>query len=65
MRIHKTNPSTVKAAAEPAVEKKADYSDAIAAIRSAIEALGDVAKSGDTLARESIANLSVILFDLQ
>ena len=34
-------------------------------ISAAIYALGDSAKSGDILARESIANLSVILFELQ
>lgn len=41
------------------------YQDAITSIKSAIDSLGELAISGDTLARESIANLSVILFDLQ
>lgn len=41
------------------------YIDAKESITAAIHALGDAAKSGDSLARESIANLSVVLFDLQ
>ena len=40
------------------------YQEAIDCIHCAIEALGAVAKE-DPLARESIANLSVVLFDLK
>lgn len=40
------------------------YEKAITCIRNAIDALGAVAKD-DALARESIANLSVVLFDLK
>lgn len=39
------------------------YGEAIESIRHAIEALGATAKT-DPIARESIANLSVVLFDL-
>lgn len=34
-------------------------------IRCAIDALGKQAQSGDTVARDALANLSVILFDLK
>lgn len=34
-------------------------------IKCAIDALGASAKSGDTIARDALANLSVILFDLK
>jgi hypothetical protein len=34
-------------------------------IKCAIDALGASAKSGDTVARDALANLSVILFDLK
>lgn len=40
------------------------YEQAISFIKNAIDALGVVAKD-DALARESIANLSVVLFDLK
>lgn len=63
MRIKKNNVEAATVVASESTEAK--YADAIASIRSAIEALGSVAKSGDELAKESIANLSVILFDLQ
>ena len=65
MRIRKNNTQVTAAADTQIVEKVPTYDDAIVAIRSAIEALGDAAKAGDTLAKESIANLSVVLFDLQ
>lgn len=41
------------------------YEDAIEYIQSAIQSLGKPAKDGDQIARESIANLSVVLFDLK
>lgn len=40
------------------------YESSINYIRSAIEELGKIAKD-DPIARESIANLSVVLFDLK
>lgn len=65
---------TVKASEELAVAPEAEvavaavvecpYQCAIEKIMEAIECLGAVAKD-DTLARESIANLSVVLFDLK
>lgn len=42
---------------------KSDYSDAQKHIKCAIDALGKKAKD-DVLAKESIANLSVVLLDL-
>lgn len=59
MRIKKT--SAVKANTE--VNTKRDYSEAQKHIKCAIDALGKDAKQ-DVLAKESIANLSVVLFDL-
>lgn len=44
---------------------ESSYQNAINSIRNAIDSLGTVAKSGDSLAKDAIANLSVILFDLQ
>lgn len=49
---------------EPAVETTASqYGEAIDHIRAAIESLGVVA-ANDDLAKDSIANLSVVLLDL-
>lgn len=45
-------------------EDKDKYGECKKSIRSAIDALGNIAKD-DILAREAIANLSVVLFDLQ
>lgn len=50
-------------ASSQAADVNNKYVDAIGHIRSAIDALGEVASS-DSLARESIANLSVVLLDL-
>lgn len=41
------------------------YQCAMDYIYNAIECLGELAKSEDSLARESIANLSVVLLDLK
>lgn len=41
------------------------YAEAIDYIHSAIEALGEDAKNGDVIAKDSIVNLSVVLFDLK
>lgn len=52
-------------AVKDAVNAHSNYGEASVYIRCAISALGEYAKESDTLARESIANLSVILMDLQ
>lgn len=65
MKISKKNDNT-KRSTQPAVVNSATdskYAQSKKYIRSAIEALGSVAKD-DVLAREAIANLSVVLFDL-
>lgn len=41
------------------------YADAVEYIQCAIHSLGKDAKNQDVLARESIANLSVVLLDLK
>lgn len=41
------------------------YADSIDCIKSAIDCLSKDAIEGDQLAKDSIANLSVVLFDLQ
>ena len=63
MKIKKTQKSSVDVV--EATSKPDARSEAISYIKSAIEVLGDSAKSGDILAKESIANLSVVLFDLK
>ena len=45
-------------------EVKFDYSNCIHFLQCAIEALSDAAKT-DNVAREAIANISVVIFDLQ
>ena len=45
-------------------EVKLDYSNCIHFLQCAIEALSDAAKT-DNVAREAIANISVVIFDLQ
>ena len=42
-----------------------DYAKASEHIMCAISALGEKAKSGDKQARDAVANLSVVLFDLK
>lgn len=59
MRIKKT--TSIKATTQTAT--KPNYSEAQKHIKCAIDELGKQAKS-DVLAKESIANLSVVLFDL-
>lgn len=63
MKIMKSK-STVKSATDATVSKS-NYAEAINNIQSAIQALSKAAQDGDTLAKESIANLSVVLFDLK
>lgn len=63
MKIMKSK-STVKSATDAIVSKSA-YAEAINNIQSAIQALSKAAQDGDALAKESIANLSVVMFDLK
>lgn len=63
MKIMKSK-STVKSATDATVSKSA-YAEAINNIQSAIQALSKAAQDGDVLAKESIANLSVVMFDLK
>lgn len=42
-----------------------DKAEAIKYVKCAIDSLGKSAKSGDKASREAIANLSVVLFDIQ
>lgn len=64
MKIAKKG-STVNQSSNTAVKCAEDskYAQSKKYIKSAIDALGEVAKD-DVLAREAIANLSVVLFDL-
>lgn len=62
----------VTAGKELKIQKKRDVkastdsrAEAQKYIKCAIDALGASAKSGDTIARDALANLSVILFDLK
>lgn len=64
MRIKKKNVTAAEALVEVAETGSCGYDDAIFHIKSAIECLGCIAKT-DELAKESIANLSVVLFDLK
>lgn len=63
MKIAKKNsqPDNTKTAIKSTTDDK--YSECRKYIRSAIDALGPIAKD-DVLARETIANLGVVLFDL-
>jgi hypothetical protein len=54
--------SDIKASKTVNVNSKAE---AKKYIKCAIDALGASAKSGDTVSRDALANLSVILFDLK
>jgi len=45
--------------------KVSNKNDAIQYVRCAIDALGASAKQGDKTSKEAIANLSVVLFDIQ
>ena len=70
MRIKKKVNATTSTVAEHSVESEdrsavgSPYQDAIDYINSAISSLSTIAKS-DQLAKESIANLSVVLLDLK
>ena len=58
---------TIRANTEPTKKTKVanPYEPSIELIKQAIESLGDVASAGDECAKEAIANLSVIMFELQ
>lgn len=59
MRIQKNNPTEVKADIQ-----SSQYEDAIKYIRCAIDCLGKSGKQ-DTVAKENIANLATVMFDLK
>lgn len=62
----KKNPSAAKIKQTPEkINAKSNYDEASEYIRCAISALGKSAKESDAIARESIANLSVVLMDLK
>lgn len=62
----KKNPSAAKTKQAPKkVNAKSNYDEAAEYIRCAISVLGKSAKESDVIARESIANLSVVLMDLK
>ena len=63
MKIMKSK-STVNSATDTTISKSA-YAEAINNIQSAIQSLSKAAQDGDALAKESIANLSVVMFDLK
>lgn len=54
--------SKVTANSEPAPTA---YSEAVDHIQSAIQALSEAANNGDVIAKESIANLGVVMLDLK
>ena len=67
MKIKKTRPAEtqVTATTQPAAEKK-NYVSATSHIETAIKILGSSADiANDNVAKDAIANLSVILFDLK
>lgn len=72
MKIKKNN-STIQSSTEPVVDNndtaelnKSIYTDAIGFVQSAIESLGALARrTGDIKAKELIADLSVVLFDMK
>lgn len=61
MKVMKSK-TAVKAATD---SNTSQYKEAVNYIQSAIQALSADAKNGDALAKESIANLSVVLLDLK
>lgn len=69
MRISKNSArkSTKTVSSKPVKASRTanEYAKAQNYIKCAIDALGASAKNNDSKARESIANLSVVLFDLQ
>lgn len=64
MKIAKKNAPVVQEVSQPVEAAKSDYSESIDYIKSAIDCLCPHAKDS-VVAKEAIANLSVILLDLQ
>lgn len=72
MKIKKNN-STIQSSTGPVVDDEATaelnnsiYTDAIGFVQSAIESLGALARrTNDSKAKELIADLSVVLFDMK
>lgn len=72
MKIKKNN-STIQSSTEPIVDNNdtaelnnSIYTDAIGFVQSAIESLGAVVRrTNDSKAKELIADLSVVLFDMK
>lgn len=64
MKIQKTKKSE-KQNQNQKITSSRKHDAAVGYIKAAIDALGESAISGDTVAKESIANLSVVLFDLK
>ena len=65
MKIKKTQKSVEVKATTVNTDSASHYDDTIDYIVSAIESLSELAKNGDVLARETIANLGVVLLDLK
>lgn len=65
MTIKKRTVEQVNDKRNAGITAKSNYSEASEYIKCAISALGEPAKNSDQIARESIANLSVVLMDLQ
>lgn len=62
MKITAKSQSTEKA---NTIVKASENTEAIRYIRCAIDALGAAAKAGDKSSKDAIANLGVVLFDIQ
>lgn len=65
MTIKKRRPANTAKGSHTNINAKTNYDEAIDYIKCAISALGKSAKASDSVARESIANLSVVLMDLK
>lgn len=57
--------STTTKSKQPIQSAQDSRSEAMKYVRCAINALGESAKQGDKSSRDAIANLSVVLFDMQ
>ncbi len=65
MKIEKNVSRTKSIKASKNIKDDNKYSEAIEYIQCAISVLGKSAQKSDVLARETIANLSVVLMDLK
>ena len=63
MRIEKKS-KPVTATVTATTEKKSDYADAIKYVKAAIDCLGKCDKT-DIVAKDNIANLATVMFDLK